>query len=76
MNVILQMETARLAREKEALEQVSESLKNALPWLEQARCLMEANRLQERYPQLFEAVCDATHYSQVAVDSLQDQPDA
>jgi hypothetical protein len=58
------------------LDQVSEALKSALPWLEQARCLMEVYRMQEHYPQLFEAVCDAAHYSQLAVEHLENQPNS
>ncbi|HEY9607657.1 MAG TPA: hypothetical protein V6C85_39090 [Allocoleopsis sp.] len=59
----------------EPLAEIGESLKNALSWLENARCLMESGRLQERYSRLFEAVCDATHYNQLAVERLEDTPD-
>ncbi len=58
------------------LDQVEESLKTALPWLEQAYCLMNSNRLDKRYSQLYSAICDAMTATQEACSSLEDTPDS
>ncbi len=58
-----------------SLEQIEESLKTALLWLEQAYCLMNSNRLDKRYSQLYTAICDAMTATQEAVDCLDDAPD-
>ncbi len=75
MNVILQMEIARANRETEAKAEIVESLKTALPWLEQAYCLMNSNRLDKRYSDLYKGVCDAMTACQDALDHIEDAPD-
>ncbi len=75
MNVILQMEIARANRETEAKAEILESLKTALPWLEQAYCLMNSNRLDKRYNDLYKGVCDAMTACQDALDHIEDAPD-
>jgi hypothetical protein len=57
------------------LEQVEESLKTALPWLEQAYRLMNSNRLDKRYSKLYTAICDAMTATQDALDHIEDAPD-
>jgi hypothetical protein len=61
--------------EQERLEQVEVSLQKALPWLENARELMQSNRLDERYSQLFEWVTDALQAVTEAVDHTGEVPD-
>jgi hypothetical protein len=57
------------------LEEVEESLKSALPWLEQAYCLMNSNRLDKGYSDLYKGVCDALTACQDALDHIDDAPD-
>jgi hypothetical protein len=57
------------------LAEIEESLKSALPWLEQAYSLMNANRLDTQYSKLYVAICDAMTATQVACESLEDMPD-
>jgi hypothetical protein len=57
------------------LDQVEESLKTALPWLEQAYCLMNSYRLDKRYNDLYKGVCDAMTACQDALDHIEDAPD-
>jgi len=61
--------------EKQNLNEVGESLKTALPWLENAYCLMNANRLDTKYSELYTAICDAMTATQEAYSSLEDEPD-
>jgi len=61
--------------EKQNLNEVGESLKSALPWLEQAYRLMNANRLDAKYSSLYVAICDAMTAVQEASSSLDDSPD-
>lgn len=75
MNIIRNMEIARLQREKEAKEQIASALKNALPWLEQAQCLMNSNRLDKSHSELYTAICDAVTAAQEAGASINDAPD-
>lgn len=75
MNVILQMEIAKAEREKEAKTEISESLANALPWLEQAYCLMNSNRLDKSHTELYTAICDAMTAAREALDHIDDQSD-
>lgn len=75
MNILLQMEIARASRETEAKAEILESLKTALPWLEQAYCLMNSNRLDKRYNDLYKGVCDAMTACQDALDHIEDAPD-
>ncbi len=57
------------------LDEVEAALKTALPWLEQAYCLMNSNRLDKRYAELYVAVCDAMTATQEACDRINDAPD-
>lgn len=57
------------------LADIEEALKTALPWLEQAYCLMNSNRLDGHYTALYTAVCDAMTATQEAIDCLDDAPD-
>jgi hypothetical protein len=57
------------------LVEIEESLKNALPWLEQAFCLMNSNRLDTKYSKLYTEICDAMTAAQEACNSLEDSPD-
>jgi hypothetical protein len=59
----------------EPLSEVESALKSALPWLEQAYCLMNSNRLDGEYRELYTAICDAMTATQEAVDRLDDAPD-
>jgi len=61
--------------EKQNLNEVGESLKTALPWLENAYCLMNANRLDTKYSELYTAICDAMTATQEACNTLDDSPD-
>ncbi len=76
MNVILQMEIARANRETEAKAEILESLKTALPWLEQAYCLMNSNRLDKSHTELYTAICDAMTACQEACERIEDAPDS
>ncbi len=76
MNVILQMEIARANRETEAKAEILESLKTALPWLEQAYCLMNSNRLDKSHTELYTAICDAMTACQEACERITDTPDS
>jgi hypothetical protein len=57
------------------LSSIEDAIKTALPWLEQAYCLMNSNRLDTRYRALYVAVCDAVTAAQEAVDRLDDASD-
>lgn len=57
------------------LVEVAESLKSAMPWLENAYCLMGSNKLDKRYEHLYMAVCDAMNACRDALDRLEDEPD-
>jgi hypothetical protein len=57
------------------LVEIEESLKNALPWLEQAFSLMNSNRLDIKYSKLYTEICDAMTAAQEACNSLEDSPD-
>jgi len=61
--------------EKQNLAEVGESLKSALPWLENAYCLMNSNRLDTKFSELYTAICDAMTATQEACNSLEDSPD-
>jgi len=61
--------------EKQNLNEVGESLRSALPWLENAYCLMNSNRLDTKYSELYTAICDAMTATQEACSSLEDSPD-
>jgi DNA repair ATPase RecN len=61
--------------EKQNLAEVGESLKSALPWLENAYCLMNSNRLDTKFSELYTAICDAMTAAQEACNSLEDEPD-
>jgi hypothetical protein len=61
--------------EKQNLNKVGESLRSALPWLEQAYCLMNANKLDTKYSRLYTAICDSMTAAQQACSSLEDEPD-
>ncbi len=76
MNVILQMEIARANRETQAKAEIAESLKTALPWLEQAYCLMNSNRLDKSHTELYTAICDAMTACQDACERIEDAPDS
>jgi Iap family predicted aminopeptidase len=60
--------------DKQNLHEVGESLKSALPWLEQAYCLMNANRLEAKYSKLYTEICDAMTAAQEACNSIDDAP--
>lgn len=76
MNILLQMEASRIKREAEAKAQIEESLKTALPWLEQAYCLMNSNRLDKSHTELYTAICDAMTACQEACERIDDTPDS
>lgn len=59
----------------QGLKQVDLALQTALPWLEQAYCLMNSNRLDKRYSQLYTAICDAMTATQEACERIEDTPD-
>jgi hypothetical protein len=61
--------------EKQNLVEVGESLRSALPWLENAYCLMNSNRLDTKFSELYTAICDAMTATQEACSSLEDEPD-
>jgi hypothetical protein len=61
--------------EKQNLSEIGESLKTALPWLENAYCLMNSNHLDTKYSSLYVAICDAMTAAQEACSSLEDSPD-
>jgi DNA repair ATPase RecN len=61
--------------EKQNLSEIGESLRSALPWLENAYCLMNSNRLDTKYSDLYTAICDAMTATQEACSSLEDEPD-
>ncbi len=61
--------------EKQNLNEVGESLRSALPWLENAYCLMNSNRLDTKFSELYTAICDAMTATQEACSSLEDEPD-
>ena len=61
--------------DKQNLDEVGESLKSALPWLENAYCLMNSNRLDTKFSELYTAICDAMTATQEACRSLEDSPD-
>ncbi len=61
--------------EKQELGRVNLALQTALPWLEQAYCLMNSNRLDKRYSDLYKGVCDAMTACQDALDHIEDAPD-
>jgi hypothetical protein len=58
------------------LNQIEESLKTALPWLEQAYCLMNSNRLDKSHTELYTAICDAMTACQEACERITDTPDS
>ena len=61
--------------DKQNLDEIGESLRSALPWLEQAYCLMNANRLDTKYSKLYTEICDGMTAIQEACNSLGDSPD-
>ena len=61
--------------EKQNLTEIGENLRSALPWLEQAYCLMNANRLDTKYSKLYTEICDGMTAIQEACNSLEDSPD-
>jgi hypothetical protein len=61
--------------DKQNLAEIGESLKSALPWLEQAYSLMNANRLDTKYSKLYSEICDAMTATQEACSSIDDSPD-
>jgi hypothetical protein len=62
--------------EQQALTEVSENLKTALSWLENAHCLMNSNHLDKSHAQLYTAICDAVTACKEGLDHIDDQPDA
>jgi hypothetical protein len=72
----LQSEQAlQLDIDKQNLNEIGESLRSALPWLEQAYCLMNANRLDTKYSKLYTEICDGMTAIQEACSSIEDSPD-
>ncbi len=61
--------------DKQNLNEIGESLRSALPWLEQAYCLMNANRLDTKYSKLYTEICDGMTAIQEACSSIEDSPD-
>jgi len=61
--------------EKQNLSEIGENLKSALPWLENAYCLMNSNRLDTKYSALYTAICDSMTAAQEACNTLEDSPD-
>jgi hypothetical protein len=57
------------------LVEVGESIKSAMPWLENAYCLMGSKKLDKRYPDLYMAVCDTLHSLREASEHLGDEPE-
>ncbi len=57
------------------LAEVGESLKSAIPWLENAYSLMRSNRLDKRYERLYMSICDALHHGREALEHLEDEAD-
>jgi hypothetical protein len=57
------------------LTEVGESLKSAMPWLENAYCLIGSNGLNKRYERLYMSICDALHHGREALERLEDEPD-
>ena len=57
------------------LYEVEESLKSALPWLENAYALMNSNGLDKSHRQLYTAVCDAMTAAQEGCSRAYDAPD-
>ena len=61
--------------DKQNLNEIGESLRSALPWLEQAYTLMNANRLDTKYSKLYTEICDGMTAIQEACSSIEDSPD-
>jgi hypothetical protein len=57
------------------LAEVGESLKSAMPWLENAYCLIGSGGLNKRYERLYESICDAMSACRDALERLDDDPD-
>lgn len=57
------------------LHEVEESLKTALPWLENAYALMNSNGFDKSHHELYVAVCDAMTAVQEGCDRLTDGVD-
>jgi len=57
------------------LAEVAESLKSAMPWLENAYCLIGSGGLNKRYERLYMSICDALHHGREALEHLEDEAD-
>jgi len=61
--------------QRQALNEVGESLKTAISWLENAHCLCNSNSLDKSHSELYAAICDALTACKEGLDHIDDQPD-